>query len=176
MKQLKYTELLLKIERLEEENKKLAYMAYHDIKYKIYNRNWLDNYKKMLDKYVCMVSFIDLNHLKKVNDTKGHNAGDLLIKKVIDIIKTTAKDFPSCLARWGKGDEFIFITIMPSETAVDHFTLHHKILKENLSEIACIGTCIKTKEQSLYKAMRLADKLLYEAKAKYKKNRKIKIA
>jgi len=53
------------------------------------------------------VIFCDIDHFKKVNDTYGHQAGDLLLKKTGSIIKQTLRnyDVPS---RFG-GEEFLII-------------------------------------------------------------------
>lgn len=49
----------------------------------------------------------DLNGLKLVNDTYGHNAGDELLKKMANILKITCRK-SDIIARWG-GDEFIIL-------------------------------------------------------------------
>lgn len=50
------------------------------------------------------VVMCDLNHLKKINDTHGHNAGDIAIKKACELI---CRSFPySTVFRIG-GDEFV---------------------------------------------------------------------
>lgn len=53
------------------------------------------------------ICFIDINGLKDVNDTLGHNAGDELIKTSLGILKNsiTDKDF---IVRLG-GDEFLIV-------------------------------------------------------------------
>lgn len=49
------------------------------------------------------VFMIDIDHFKKVNDTYGHEAGDLVLEKVSDVIrKTTGTE----VCRWG-GEEFV---------------------------------------------------------------------
>lgn len=59
------------------------------------------------------IAFIDLDGLKKINDTKGHAAGDEYIKSFADI-------FPHYFRRYGEiatfarlgGDEFVAVTTM----------------------------------------------------------------
>ena len=53
------------------------------------------------------VGFVDINGLKKVNDTYGHEAGDRLIKAVAAAIKHHIRESDS-LARLG-GDEFLIV-------------------------------------------------------------------
>ena len=50
--------------------------------------------------------FLDINGLKKINDIKGHEAGDNLIKTAANILKTVFKD--SYIFRAG-GDEFVVV-------------------------------------------------------------------
>lgn len=50
--------------------------------------------------------FIDINGLKKMNDTNGHEAGDNLIRRVYQIVSLAAGEFP--VYRLG-GDEFVVL-------------------------------------------------------------------
>ncbi len=58
--------------------------------------------------------FIDINDLKLVNDTYGHNEGDILIKTVCDLIKKNISD-SDIIYRYG-GDEFIILFPFKDET------------------------------------------------------------
>ncbi|MBR8830977.1 MAG: hypothetical protein N5P05_001917 [Chroococcopsis gigantea SAG 12.99] len=51
--------------------------------------------------------FIDLDGLKKVNDNYGHEAGDLMIKDVANLLKTSFRE-TDIIARLG-GDEFVIL-------------------------------------------------------------------
>jgi diguanylate cyclase (GGDEF)-like protein len=53
------------------------------------------------------VLFLDLDDFKKINDTEGHDAGDLLLKEVVRRLQTRLRDFDT-LSRQG-GDEFIIV-------------------------------------------------------------------
>ena len=53
----------------------------------------------------CWIIFIDLDGLKKVNDTLGHDSGDALIIAVAQVLKTTFRE-SDIIARLG-GDEFV---------------------------------------------------------------------
>lgn len=55
----------------------------------------------------CVVCFIDINGLKHVNDTYGHEAGDVFIKAIGDIIKKNARGNDT-IFRYG-GDEFVLL-------------------------------------------------------------------
>ncbi|MBR5088407.1 MAG: GGDEF domain-containing protein [Ruminiclostridium sp.] len=60
--------------------------------------------KKFGFKYIGIVQF-DVNNLKIINDSKGHEAGDLLIKTAADIINNSFGQIGNCY-RTG-GDEFV---------------------------------------------------------------------
>jgi len=53
------------------------------------------------------VVMIDLDHLKQVNDTYGHPAGDAVLKEAVKVIKANLREIDT-FARYG-GDEFIVL-------------------------------------------------------------------
>ncbi len=96
----------------ESKKRQVKYFSEFDVMTGVYNRRaGLEKIEKMLTsaKSDCInsICFIDINGLKEVNDTLGHDAGDALIKSVVEGIKrnTRAGDF---IARLG-GDEFLII-------------------------------------------------------------------
>lgn len=80
--------------------RELEYLAYHDLLTDTYNRNWL--IKNITNIECTFVYFIDINDLHKVNDERGHIAGDELIKEVANKLKSTG----NTVVRYA-GDEFI---------------------------------------------------------------------
>ena len=74
-------------------------------------------------KYIAVIQF-DVNNLKVINDTKGHEAGDLLIKRAAGIINLAFGNIGTCY-RTG-GDEFVALVTSESapivcEEAIDKF-------------------------------------------------------
>ena len=51
--------------------------------------------------------FIDLDGFKSVNDTYGHNVGDMFLKEIAEILKTSFRDVDT-VGRWG-GEEFFIL-------------------------------------------------------------------
>jgi diguanylate cyclase (GGDEF)-like protein len=51
------------------------------------------------------VAVVDVDGFKTINDTHGHQAGDVCIRHVADVIRSTVRE-SDWLARWG-GDEFV---------------------------------------------------------------------
>ncbi|MBP3952935.1 sensor domain-containing diguanylate cyclase [Bacillus suaedae] len=96
--------------RLEEELKRLAY--YDDLT-DLPNRKSLDSHiEKSLSrskrhKHNFTLMFVDLDNFKHVNDSMGHEAGDLLLKEVVKRIRGSIRD-EDLISRIG-GDEFIVV-------------------------------------------------------------------
>jgi diguanylate cyclase (GGDEF)-like protein len=69
----------------------------------------LDREIKLAERNGDRVSLIllDLDHLKRINDTYGHRAGDECLKHVAEVMKQTVRDVDIC-ARYG-GEEFVVI-------------------------------------------------------------------
>lgn len=55
---------------------------------------------------VSLIS-IDIDYFKKVNDTHGHHAGDMVLQAVCTVIQENARDTDT-LCRWG-GEEFVML-------------------------------------------------------------------
>lgn len=54
------------------------------------------------------VLLFDIDHFKRVNDHRGHDAGDRILKGIADVIRSNIRENDT-LARWG-GEEFIIIS------------------------------------------------------------------
>lgn len=53
------------------------------------------------------IAFVDINDLKVVNDKHGHHAGDFLIEKIAEVLRSNIRDTDGAM-RFG-GDEFVLI-------------------------------------------------------------------
>lgn len=97
----------------KQAEQKIAHLAHFDYLTDLPNRAYLLNVLNhsialsMRDKLRMAVLFVDLDGFKQVNDTLGHDAGDLLLQGVSRRLKETIRDADT-LARVG-GDEFIIV-------------------------------------------------------------------
>ena len=69
------------------------------------------------NRYVAVAA--DLDHLKQINDTFGHNLGDLAIRKAAEILRGALPE-GAPLGRTG-GDEFMAIFLQTSEDEPERF-------------------------------------------------------
>lgn len=101
------------IEKKEQAEESLQYLAYHDELTGLPNRNLLINRidhsieSAYRNKQQMGVLFIDLDRFKTINDSLGHNIGDRLIKEVsLRLLNTLRKE--DTISRNG-GDEFVVV-------------------------------------------------------------------
>ncbi len=71
----------------------------------------------------CML--IDIDHFKAVNDTFGHQIGDVVLKEVANLIQSTLREVDTA-ARWG-GEEFIVLS--PNTSQENALKASARILK-----------------------------------------------
>ena len=118
--------------RVLERTRDLAYIAFHDDLTGLSNRGFfMDRLKTAVNRtkldaeFRCAVLFLDLDHFKLVNDSLGHQVGDLLLIEVADRLKscTRAQD---TLARMG-GDEFALL-VEGYESLVTVITIAKRII------------------------------------------------
>jgi diguanylate cyclase (GGDEF)-like protein len=131
--------ILLLLEDQIEHNK---YLALHDELTGLPNRRLfldrlalsLERARRMESKAALLV--IDLNHFKQVNDTLGHHAGDLLLKKVSEMFLSRVRRSDT-VARTG-GDEFSLILEEPTNRS--NAKRVAKSLMDLLNEPLQVGT------------------------------------
>ncbi len=95
----------------------LRHAAYHDTLTGLPNRLYLTDQLEGLiadakeNGHVLSVFFLDLDGFKQVNDTLGHQAGDLLLQTVADrLLRCVSRS--DCCIRLG-GDEFVLLESWP---------------------------------------------------------------
>lgn len=121
-------------------------------------------------KYVLV--FVDLDQFKLVNDTAGHSAGDILLKRIAGLIRSRVRD-EDVVARFG-GDEFALLLegcdadaamelMERVRTAIDEFQFHWVDRVFTLGMSAGVA-CIDETSADSQKVMTEADMACYTAK------------
>jgi diguanylate cyclase (GGDEF)-like protein len=117
------------------------------------------------------VALVDLNDLKRINDTFGHATGDYALRQVASAIRSLLRP-DDLLFRWG-GDEFLVIVFGLDEEVVRHrFSMLDAILGETLSTpssdpipiTVAFGVARFGSVASLHAAIDQADKTMYAYK------------
>ena len=101
---------MLDITEYKKAEEEILYMGYHDQLTGLYNRRYYEEELRRLDtgrNLPITIAMCDLNGLKLVNDSFGHDTGDDLLKKAAEIIKRGCRA-DDIVARLG-GDEFVII-------------------------------------------------------------------
>lgn len=160
-----------------EEN--LKYRSTHDSQTDLYNRAYFDaEIERIADGRHFPVSFItiDLDGLKLINDTRGHDVGDQLIKAAADILRAVFRA-DDMVARVG-GDEFIAVLTCndaaATQTAIARIRGHSARYNRDHPEFPVsmsIGGATATCKNEIDDALKQSDALMYLDKAARKKNR-----
>lgn len=123
----------------------------------------------MKEKPGCL-AFIDLDNLKRTNDTMGHLAGDYALRTVGEVLIRHGQD--AIAARLG-GDEFLFYMIGADnkEEVIRNIELIQSSFekkKENNTYLSVsslsIGLCMTTTEDEYADVLKKADRALYHVK------------
>ncbi len=104
-----YLEVSSLLEKLRSINEKLNYTATHDSLTGLNNRHSLwgffDELERSGERYCIVMG--DLDDFKKINDTYGHDCGDVVLKSVAAIIIENTND-NEMACRWG-GEEMLIV-------------------------------------------------------------------
>ena len=117
------------------------------------------------EKIFCM---IDIDHFKKVNDSLGHEAGDIVLGELTALIKNILRQ-PDMLYRWG-GEEFLLVLDCDNEDSA--FQIADRIRKavmdnnfyENVRITISAGLSKMNPDEDFMEPLRRADAALYRAK------------
>ncbi len=117
------------------------------------------------------IIFFDIDYFKKINDTLGHDAGDVILSTFAKVLEKNTRD-SDILGRYG-GEEFV---------AIVHFNLKRELLKyikriksiinensfiyktDKIKITFSAGIAIRNNYDSYESTIQKADLLLYEAK------------
>jgi len=142
----------------------------------LYNRRYLYEIgnnlhsNAMRDNLAIAVGMVDIDYFKKINDTYGHDVGDIALKHVANLLTEHVRK-TDVVSRCG-GEEFcVILTNVDRQRALLVFGKIRKMIEK--SEIQADGKIIKLTistgvctiiQNSLESMIKKADEMLYEAK------------
>lgn len=159
---------------IEQKNKELNTLAITDKLTNLYNRRKLEELlqselnRSARFEHSFGLTILDIDHFKQINDSHGHQMGDLVLKQFATILKMKLRktDF---VGRFG-GEEFIIIC--PESTIEDIQHLMQSI-KEHISkydfegittQTASFGVTLSKDTDTMDSIIKRADRALYKAK------------
>lgn len=155
--------------------KELEYLSEHDILTKIKNRR---SFEKQLEKEINLCNryenkqfgliMMDIDHFKSINDTYGHQIGDLVLKNLTYTISNNLRhtDF---FARWG-GEEFVILSPFSTIEQLEQLTKNIQNLISNIdfkpiSKLTVsFGITVYIKNDTEDSIQKRVDEALYKAK------------
>jgi diguanylate cyclase (GGDEF)-like protein len=157
----------------------LRYLGTHDVMTGLYNRTYFEETVLRFEKErrdPLSVLIADVDGLKKVNDSLGHQAGDGLIRRAAEVIKAALGE-GIVAARIG-GDEFVaFLPDADQEAAEEAIRqiltlveLNNKYYREPLLSIS-LGSATSQPGLSVETVIRMADDAMYGRKGEHYRRR-----
>lgn len=120
---------------------------------------------------LCVV-FMDIDYFKEVNDNRGHDSGDRILREVAQLLRKSLRQ-SDIIGRWG-GEEFMLICSgvdrasganlaekIRRQIAAHEFDSDHSPIKITMS----LGVAFVGQNDSFETVTKLADQALYRAKA-----------
>lgn len=129
------------------------------------------------------VAVIDIDNLKPINDTLGHNVGDKAIRAVARAVRSLIRA-DDMLFRWG-GDEFLVLMFkLPEAEAARRMRTLNDVLEKYAEEwtqfpvriTVSTGVCGFASVKELAQAIERADKAMYESKQQVRSARELPVA
>ncbi len=159
-------------------NNKLESMAFRDPLTDLYNRRYFeDEFLKIIKMHnrtrqECCIAFIDIDNFKDVNDTYGHDIGDLVLKQISNILKNNNREV-DLISRWG-GEEIVILFLNTDITAAMIITEKLRELIENDAVLrhltssgitASFGITAVMSDDNIDSVLNRADKAMYTSKS-----------
>ena len=150
---------------------RLQVLSSRDMLTGVLNRNEMNNVVEALSNGTLGqgesvgIAFADLNGLKKINDTGGHNAGDTLLK---DAAQALCEVFDANQIFRAGGDEFTIIAVGITESELRQKVAAVVESAKHYANVSfAIGTCFDADSANVREALRIADERMYEDKRAY---------
>uniref|UniRef100_A0A486XPB5 diguanylate cyclase n=1 Tax=Rheinheimera sp. BAL341 TaxID=1708203 RepID=A0A486XPB5_9GAMM len=164
---------------LESMNGRLTQLSKTDFLTQLFNRgHWeeslIQEYKR-LQRYAHQSTLLmcDIDHFKRINDTYGHSAGDLVIQKIADAVRKNLRA-TDIAGRYG-GEEYAVLLV---DTPLDQATYFAERLRKTVEQMSIeyngqllkvtlsLGLAEYNKQMTEHRQwIEASDKALYQSKA-----------
>ena len=168
--------LVSEYKKLETEKQQFETLSTTDVLTGVMNRAGVQQFLQRLfesnfSRNQMGVMLFDIDHFKKINDSLGHDAGDIVLSDIARIINEQVRQ-TDIFGRWG-GEEFILICSQISEErlialaeklreTIEHHSLN--IEGQCVKVTVSIGTTKVNPKETFEAVFKRADKALYTAK------------
>lgn len=151
-------------------------LVYNDVLTGLYNREIIEKiqYNRRKNDKALVLYMIDVNKFKQINDTYGHDKGDLVLKDIAKLLLSTVRH-TDYVIRFG-GDEFIIIAdfedtndadLIPKKINANLKAYNKgKKIKVSLSIGSEIVNISRNGKYNIYKYLKKADEKMYKEKRK----------
>lgn len=159
---------------IDKQTAELEALATRDQLTGILNRRKLEEYFTQEinrhHRYNTLFSVImfDLDHFKKVNDTWGHDVGDLVLKKVVALTLKHIREI-DIFARWG-GEEFIILLpqtdIQQAQKLAERLRIAvaDTLINDTIAITISLGLAQHNQNETMDEILKRVDQCLYAAK------------
>jgi diguanylate cyclase (GGDEF)-like protein/PAS domain S-box-containing protein len=163
--------------RVEKRMSELEHLAYRDALTGLPNRRYLEmKVEQGLEEHRRFsrpygLAMFDLDRFKQVNDSHGHNVGDILLKTLSESLVHGLRSV-DILGRWG-GEEFLVLMPDLDAVALGDLAERCRVLvaqssvdagDARVAVTASIGATVLSHSDSATTAIRRADELMYQSK------------
>jgi diguanylate cyclase (GGDEF)-like protein len=163
---------------IKKNDAKLEYMAQNDSLTCTLNRR---SFEEKLNRFIISskrknttfsLLFMDIDDFKKINDSFGHQTGDVVLSKISEVLKNAIRK-NDLIARWG-GEEFVIVLKNSSleDSKIKAEELRYLVEQDlELQELTSsnvtgsFGLTKFNKEDTLDTIVARADKAMYQSKA-----------
>jgi len=167
-------------EELQRMNQELEEISVTDALTGAYNRRYFNQllmHEKLLaDRYGAVFSLImfDIDYFKKVNDTQGHDAGDAVLRQLIENVRPLLRDC-DFLFRYG-GEEFVILLPHTGQNGASilaerlrekidgHHFKHGNLTLKDITISLGVAAWIESRSDDAEQLLQRADQALYAAK------------
>lgn len=128
---------------------------------KVGNRRWADELIRRTQPGDAVL-LADLDHFKRINDSFGHQVGDIILHKFASHLKETMRG-SDAVARYG-GEEFIVVLRRPDQPEQIANRMLQLWREQNPITTASVGIAIRQITETPQTTLERADEALYRAK------------